>query len=37
MVVAGDDHRSAFVQAGDEHEHQVCLWVQGDLADLLGH
>ena len=35
-LVAGDDHRCAFVAAGDEHEHQARgLGVERDVADLV--
>ena len=35
-LVAGDDHRGAFVAAADEHEHQVGgLGIEGDVADLV--
>ena len=35
-LVAGDDHRRAFVAAGDEHEHEVRgLGVERDVADLV--
>ena len=35
-LVAGDDHRGAFVAAADEHEHEVRgLRVERDVADLV--